>query len=115
MVANSRDRLDGRGKAAEMGENPYFVGLLCVSRVWMMGRRALAVQGHPPPKWSRSVKLHEWRSSGSKNLTLICELGAGPLFSNCFWNEPRLRFQEWEQFVSGMWGRDAKKWLTIQG
>ncbi len=62
-----------------------------------------------PSKRGWSVKLHEPRCLGSGNLTLICELGAGTLFSNCFWNGARLRVQERERFISEMWGRDAEK------
>ncbi len=62
-----------------------------------------------PSKREWSVKLHELRRLGSGNLTLICELNAGALFSSCFWNGTRLRVQERERFISEMWGRDAEK------
>jgi len=72
-------------------------------------------EGLSPEERVSSVKLHESRCSGSKNLTLICELSTGALFSNGFWNEPGLRFQEREQFVSEMWAGMPRGGLIIQG
>lgn len=68
-----------------------------------------------PSKSEQSVKFHERRYPGSKILTLICDLGAGALFSNCFWNKARLQFQESKQFVSEMWAGMLRSTLTIQG
>jgi len=67
------------------------------------------VLGSSPPYGVRIVKIHEPPPQGLWDLTLICDVDGGALFSSCFINGAVKRNQECRQLVVEVGGAGSQK------